>query len=178
MFANFFKKKNQPGVKTNVTREEVERIVQHDFPAEQHNDVLKFLNEFRYSEDFREVAQKMILEEAKGDIEKVKKYAEYADQVHGDYRDLALGLESMRTKPCDGKNHHTCNGQVRQKWDSGKGETLWVCSRCGGKFEFEVLVEKNLLTQSQAYAICNWEFCGTCGQQYLPSGSCPCTHTS
>ena len=165
-------------VDLHATYEDVEKIVHHDFPAEQHQEVLKILKDFRYSEGFREVAQKMILEEAKGNIEKVKKYVEIADQVHGDFRDLAAGLESLRPKPCDRKNHHLCNGKVSQKWDSKTGETSWICLRCGEKHEYQILVENNLFTQSQAYAVCNCEICGTCGQIYLPSDSCPCIHSS
>jgi len=180
---SFFKKLFSKGksdivVNFHVTPEDVEKIVQHDFPIEQQQDVLKILNEFRYSEGFREVAQKMMLEEAKGELEKLKKYAELADQVHGDFRDLALGLESMRPKPCNGKNHHPCNGKVSQKWDAKAGETLWVCLRCSEKYEYERLVENNLLTPSKASAVCNCEICGTCEQKYLPSGTCPCIHTS
>ena len=162
----------------HATQEDVEKIVQHDFPVEQQQEVLKILNDFRYTEGAREVAQKMILEEAKGDIEKVKKYVEIADRVHGDYRDLALGLESQRPKPCHGKNHHPCNGKVYQNWDSKTGETSWICLRCGENYDYKRLVENNLFTPSQAYAVCNCEICGTCGQKYLPSGSCPCIHTS
>jgi hypothetical protein len=165
-------------VDLHVTNADVEEIIHHDFPADQYQKVLKLLNGFRYSEGFREVAQKMILEEAKGNIEKVKKYVEIADQVHGDFRDLASSLESLRPKPCDGKNHHPCNGKVSQNWDSKTGETLWVCLRCGEKYEHQRLIENNLFTQSQVYAVCNCEFCGTCGQKFLPSGSCPCIHTS
>jgi hypothetical protein len=181
VFAKLFKKKNKNEVvvKFGVTREEVEHIIQHDFPAEQQNEVLNLLHEFRCNEGEREVAQRMILEEAKGNIDKVKKYVEYADHVHGDYRDLALALESARPKPCDGKNHHPCNGKVYQiGGDPKTGETSWGCSRCGEKYEYQILVENNLFSRSQLYAVCNWEICGTCGKKYLPSGSCPCIHTS
>jgi len=59
-------------VDLNATYEDVEQIVKRDFPAEQHNEILNLLNGFRYSEGFRAVAQKMILEEAKGNIDKTE----------------------------------------------------------------------------------------------------------
>ena len=156
----------------------VEKIVKHDFPVEQQQEVLKILNSFRWLGSDREVAQKMILKEAKGNVEKLKKYAEIANQVQCDYRDLAGELQSLRPRPCKGKNHHLCNGKVALNYYAESGETSGVCFRCGEKYDHKRLVENNLLTPPYVSTVCNCEICGTCGRKYLPSGTCPCIHRS
>jgi len=151
----------------------ISKRVEKDFPGEQRNEVSSLLE--LYNKVEKEAIRLAILDAAKGDIEKVRKYSVLAVK-HPDHRDLLGELFLLVPKRCKGKNHYSCGGRVQQKWLSETKETIWVCLRCGWKYDHSSLVAENLLNAVQSEAICDCEFCGTCKHRYLPDGDCPCTH--
>jgi len=82
---------------SNVSHENILNIIQRDFPTEQHTEALDAINECKNSGEFRDTIQLIILQEAKGNINKVREYVEIADKVP-DYRDLALALINLKSK--------------------------------------------------------------------------------
>jgi len=151
----------------------ISKRVEKDFPGEQRNEVSSLLE--LYNKVEKEAIRLAILDAAKGDIEKVRKYSVLAVK-HPDHRDLLGELFLLVPKRCKGKNHYSCGGRVQQKWLSETKETIWVCLRCGWKYDHSSLVAENLLNAVQSEAICDCEFCGTCKHRYLPDGDCPCAH--
>ena len=147
--------------------------VEKDFLQEDREEVFSLLE--LYNKEEEEAVRLAILDAARGDIEKVRKYSALAVK-HPDYRDLLGELFLLVPKKCKGKNHYSCDGRVQQKWLSETKETVWICLRCGWKHDYSLLVTKKLLNAVQSEAVCNCEFCGTCKHRYLPDGDCPCTH--
>jgi hypothetical protein len=151
----------------------ISKRVEKDFPKEHRDEVFSLLE--LYNKEEKESVRLAILDAAKGNIEKVRKYSATAVGYH-DSRDLLGELFLLIPKKCNSKNHYICNGHVYQKWLKETKETVWVCSRCGWKHDYNTLVTKKLFNSSQSEATCDCEFCGTCKHLYLPSGECPCKH--
>ena len=80
---------------SNVRLEHVEGLIKRDFPVEKHPEVVEALS--KYTKGYKATVYHIILQEAKGDIDKVKEYIKIADEV-GDYRDLAQALISIKSK--------------------------------------------------------------------------------
>ena len=80
---------------SNVRLKDVDRRIKGHFPVEKHAEVMDVLS--KCTKANKATVYSIILDEADGDIEKLREFVNIANQV-GDYRDLAQALISLRSK--------------------------------------------------------------------------------
>jgi hypothetical protein len=80
---------------SNVRLKDVDRRIKSDFPVENHAEVVDVLSECTTAN--KATVYSIILDEADGDIDKIREYVKIANRV-GDYRDLAQALISLKSK--------------------------------------------------------------------------------